>query len=66
MKCFNFSRPEYEYICEQAMLNEKYQKLLEMEILEYSRAKMADELGYSVDRLDDMIAELKKKVKKVI
>lgn len=66
MKCFNFSKQEYEYICEQAMLNEKYQKLLKMEILEYSRAKMADELGYSIDRIDDMIAELKKKIKKIL
>lgn len=66
MKFFNFSKTEYEYICEEAMLNEKYKKLLKMEILEYSRTKMADELGYSVDRIDDMIAELKKKIKKVI
>lgn len=66
MKSFNFSRTEYEYICEEAMLNEKYKKLLKMKILDYSRAKMADELGYSIDTIDDMVAELKKKIKKAI
>jgi hypothetical protein len=66
MKSFNFSRTEYEYICEEAMLNEKYRKLLKMKILDYSRAKMADELGYSIDTIDDMVAELKKKIKKAI
>lgn len=66
MKCFNFSRTECQYICEEAMLNEDYQKLLEMEVKEYSRAKMADELKVSIDTLDKMIAKLKKKIKKIL
>lgn len=41
MKCFNFTKKEYEYLCEECMLNEEYQKLLEMEIKDYSRVKMA-------------------------
>lgn len=66
MKCFNFSKTEYKYICEECMLNEEYQKLLEMEIREYPRAKMADELNVSIDTLDKMIATLKKKIKKIL
>ena len=66
MKCFNFSKPEYDYICEQAMLNKDYKKLLQMEIWDYSRPKMADELHVSVDTLDKMIAKLKKKIKKIL
>ena len=62
MKCFNFTKKEYEYICEEAMLNAEYKKLLEMEIKDYLRPKMADELGVSIDTLDKMIATLKKKI----
>lgn len=66
MKCFNYTRTEFQYICDECMLNEDYTKLLEMEIRDYSRPKMADELGVSVDTLDKMIANLKKKIKKII
>lgn len=66
MKCFNFSKTEYNYICEEAMLNDDYKKLLEMEIREYSRVKMALELSVSIDTLDKMIATLKKKIKKIL
>ena len=66
MKCFNFTKTEYEYICEECMLNEEYKKLLEMEIKDYSRVKMADELHISTDTLDKMIQKLKKKIKKIL
>ena len=66
MKCFNFTKKEYEFICEEAMLNDEYKKLLEMEIKDYLRPKMADELGVSIDTLDKMIANLKKKIKKIL
>lgn len=66
MKFFNYTRTEYQYICDECMLNEDYKKLLKMEILEYSRPKMADELNISIDTLDDMIAKLKKKIKKIL
>lgn len=66
MKCFNFTRKEYEYLCQECMLNEEYQKLLEMEIKDYSRVKMADELHISIDTLDKMIQKLKKKIKKIL
>lgn len=66
MKCFNFTKTEFNYICEEAMLNEEYKKLLEMEIKEYSRPKMALELGVSESTLDIMIRNLKKKIKKIL
>ena len=66
MKCFNFTKTEFEYICEECMLNEEYKKLLEMEIKDYLCPKMADELGVSIDTLDKMIATLKKKIKKIL
>ena len=66
MNFFNYSRKEFEYICNEAMLNEEYTKLLEMEIKDYSRIKMAEELNVSVDTLDKMIAKLKKKIKKIL
>ena len=66
MKIFNFTKTEYEYICEECMLNEEYKKLLEMEIKYYTRPKMAEELSVSLDTLDKMIANLKKKIKKIL
>ena len=30
MKCFNFTKTEYEYICEEAMLNDEYKKLVQL------------------------------------
>lgn len=66
MKCFNFTKTEFNYICDEAMLNEEYKKLLEMEIKEYSRPKMALELGVSESTLDIMIRNLKKKIKKIL
>lgn len=66
MKCFNFTKSEYEYICEECMLNDDYKKLLEMEIKDYSRPKMALELGVSESTLDIMISKLKKKIKKIL
>ena len=66
MRCFNFTKTEYEYICEECMLNEEYKKLLELEIKDYSRIQIADKLHVSVEKLDKMIAELKKKIKKIL
>ena len=66
MDFFNFTKTEFESICDECMLNEEYKKLFEMEIKEYLRPKMADELGVSIDTLDKMIAKLKKKIKKIL
>ena len=63
---FEFTKTDYIKICEEAMLNEEYCKLLEMKIKGYTRTKMALELGVSEATLDVMIKKLKKKVKKVL
>lgn len=63
---FEFTKSEYEYICEECMLNDEYKKLLEMKIKGCTRVKMADELSVSTDTLDKMISKLKKKIKKII
>ena len=63
---FEFSKTEYLTICDEAMLNEEYCKLLEMKIKGYTRTKMALELGVSEPTLDIMIKKLKKKIKKII
>lgn len=63
---FEFTKTEYEYICKECMLNEEYQKLLEMKIKGYSRAKMSIELSISESTLDIMIQKLKKKIKKIL
>lgn len=66
MKFFEFTKTDYDYIVKECMLNEEYKKLLEMEIMGYTRTKMADEIGISIDNLDKMISKLKKKIKKII
>ena len=66
MNFFLFTKKDFDYLIEQCMLNEEYTKLLDMKIKGYSRTKMADELGMSVDNLDKMISNLKKKIKKVL
>lgn len=63
---FEFTRAEYEHICKECMLNEEYQKLLEMKIKGYSRVKMAMVLNVSEPTLDIMIRKLKKKIKKIL
>ena len=63
---FDLTKSEYERICEELMLNEEYQKLLEMKIKGYTRTKMAIELNVSEPVLDVMIKKLKKKIMKII
>lgn len=63
---FEFTKTEFEYICNECMLNDEYKKLLEMKIKGYSRVKIADELNVSVDTLDKMIRKLKEKIKKIL
>lgn len=63
---FEFTKTEYEKICEECMLNDEYKKLLEMKIKGYTRTKMSLELNVSESTLDVMIKKLKKKIKKII
>ena len=66
MNFFEFTKPDYEYIVKECMLDEEYQKLLEYKIKGYSRTKMALKLNISESALDVMIKKLKKKIMKII
>lgn len=63
---FEFTKTEYEYICDEGMLNDEFKKILEMKIKGYSRIQIADATGNSVDNLDKKIKQLKKKIKKIL
>lgn len=63
---FEFTKTEYEYICEEGMLNDEYKKILEMKIKGYSRIQIADATGNSVDNLDKKVKKLKKIIKKIL
>lgn len=63
---FDFTKTEYEQICEECMLSEEFKTILEMKIRGYSRIQIADKLGMSIDALDKKVSKLKKKIKKVI
>ena len=63
---FDFTRTEYEKICDELMLSDEYKKLLEMKIKGYTRTKMALELNISEPTLDVMIKKLKKKITKIL
>ena len=66
MKFFEFTKSDYEKICEECMLDDEYKKLLEYKIKGYSIVKMADELNCSQARINVMIKKLKKKIRKII
>ena len=53
-------------ICEECMLDEEYQKLLEYKIKGYSIVKIADLLNCSEARVNVMINKLKKKIRRII
>lgn len=66
MKFFELTKTEYDYIVNECMLDEEYQKLLECKIKGYSRVKIAFELNVSEYTVDKMIQKLKKKIKKIL
>jgi len=66
MNFFEFTKQDYEKICEECMLDDEYKKLLEYKIKGYSIIKMADEMHCSQAKINVMIKKLKKKIKKII
>lgn len=66
MRYFEFTKQEYDYIVQQCMLDEEYQKLLEYKIKGYSRVKMAMELNVTEYTIDKMLQKLKKKITKIL
>jgi len=66
VKFFEFTKSDYDYIIQECMLDEEYQKLLEYKIKGYSIVKMAQLLGVSEATISVMVKKLKKKIKKII
>ena len=63
---FEFTKEEFDTICEKAMLNEELAKIFEMKIKDYSITKIALELNMSESTVSRRIKELKRKIMKVI
>ena len=63
---FEFTKEEFDYICEKAMLNDELTKIFEMKIRDYSITKIAMELNMSESTVNRRIKELKRKIMKVI
>lgn len=63
---FEYTKEEFEYIVEKAMLNEELTKIFEMRIKDYSITKIAMELNMSESTVNRRIKQLKKKILKVI
>ncbi len=66
MNFFEFNKNDYERICEECMLDEEYQKLLEYKIKGYTIVKIADLLNCSQARVSIMIKKLKRKIRRII
>ena len=63
---FNLTKTDYEYIVNECMLDEEYQKLLEYKIKGYSIIKIAQLLNVSEATVSVMVSKLKKKIKKIL
>lgn len=63
---FEFTKEEFEEICNKAMLNDELTKIFEMKIKGYSITKIALEMNMSEPTINRRIKVLKKKIMKVI
>lgn len=63
---FEFTKSDYDYIVNECMLDEDYQKLLEYKIKGYSIVKIAQLLNVSEATVSIMVSKLKKKIRKIL
>ena len=63
---FEFTKSDYDYIVQECMLDEDYQKLLEYKIKGYSIVKIAQLLQVSEPTVSVMVSKLKKKIRKIL
>ena len=63
---FEFTKEEFEDICNKAMLDEELTKIFEMKIKKYSIVQISSKLNISESTTNRRIKELKKKIMKVI
>ena len=63
---FEFTKEEFEEICNKAMLNDELTKIFEMKIKDYSITKIALELNMSERTVNRKIRQLKNKIMRVL
>ena len=63
---FDFTRDEYDYLRNKAMLNEELTLIFEMKIKGRSNVEIADKLNISERTLSRRINKLKNKIRRVL
>ena len=63
---FEFTKEEFEEICNKAMLNDELTKIFEMKIKDYSITKIAFEMNMSERTVNRKIRQLKNKIMRVL
>ena len=66
MNYFEFNKKDYDYFCNEGMLDDEYKLLLEYKIKGYSIVKMAELLHCSTAKVSVMVKRLNDKIKKLI
>lgn len=63
---YDFTKTEYLHICDEAMLNETDQKILECKIKGYSYIQIGEICCMSPDNVKKRVAKIKKRILRVI
>lgn len=63
---YDFTKTEYLHICDEAMLNETDQKILECKIKGLSCIQIGDICGMSPDNVKKRVAKIKKRILKIL
>lgn len=63
---FEFTKEEFDAICEKAMLSDELIKIFEMKIKDYSITKIALALNMSESSVNRRVKELKRRIMKVL
>ena len=64
--CYDFSRTEYNYICEEAMLNDIQKQILEDKIKGVSIIEMSFKYNVSPETIKRHVKKIKNKILKII
>lgn len=62
MAKYNYTKTEYEKICDELLLNDEMKEILLMKIKEYSITKMSFELNMSESAIKRRLAKLNRKI----
>ena len=66
MNFFLFTKKDYDYFCEEGMLDDEFKLLLEYKIKGYSIVQIAELLHWSTAKVSVKVKELKDKIKLMI